>query len=413
MAYNPDDPAVRKLAREVADELTGNILPFWQSRVHTPLAPGRFLGRVTGRGEADYGAPLGAILISRVLWAFAAAYRVVGQESYLEVADDAKRLIIDHFMDPEYGGVYWAVDGRNPSARIDDKKQIYACGFAIYGLSEMYRACGDEEALDCAKRLFGSIERHSHDCRLGGYFEAFARDWRPIGDMRLSDKDENDAKTMNTHLHILEPYTNLYRVWKDAELEGRIRELVDIFCGRILDPATGHLRLFFDEKWNCHRDIISYGHDIEASWLLHEAALALGDAPTLARVEPVVKRIAAASAEGLTPEGAMVYENLVDRGHLDTDRHWWVQAENVVGNFNLYQHFGDLTALEAALKCWEYVKGNLVDRSQGEWHWSVRADGSVNLDDDKAGFWKCPYHNGRMCLEIMERAATGDGRARD
>ena len=229
------------------------------------------------------------------------------------------------------------------------------------------------------------------------------RQWGEIADMRLSEKDANERKTMNTHLHILEPYANLYRVWKDSLLEQQLRNLIDVFITRILDKETYHLNLFFDDDWDSKYHIISYGHDIEASWLIHEAALVLDDKDLLKKVEPVIVKIAEAAAEGFTPENGMIYESNLDKHHVDRDRHWWVQAETVVGYMNIYQHFGDHKSLERALRCSDYIKNNLIDHEQGEWFWSIKANGEINRDDDKAGFWKCPYHNGRMCMEIIER----------
>ena len=392
----------KRLRDEVRGELLTNILPFWMRKMPDESFGG-FYGRMSGTGELDKKAPKGAILTSRILWTFSAAYRVLQDPELIGFAARAREYLATYFVDSVNGGVYWSINHDNTP--LDTKKQIYTLGFAIYGLSEFYRATGDPEALDYAKDLFNAIERWSFDSRKNGYFEAFTREWNEIKDMRLSEKDENERKTMNTHLHILEPYANLYRAWKDPMLERQLRNLIGLFLDKILDKEAGHLNLFFDDDWNNRRRIISYGHDIEASWLLHEAALVLGDPGTLALVEPAVKRIAEASREGLTTDGAMIYENIVDRGTLDTDRHWWVQAENIVGNVNLYQHFGDTSALRRAVDCWEFVKANIVDRQGGEWFWSVKADGSVNTTDDKAGFWKCPYHNGRMCLEIIERAS--------
>jgi len=392
------DIAVMK--KEVQDELVNDILPFWMNKM-IDSENGGFYGRITGREKLMPEAEKGAILNARILWTFSAAYRLLKKPEYLETATRAKRYIIDHFYDKEYGGVYWSVDYKGEP--LDTKKQIYAIGFAIYGLSEYHRATGDQEALDYAIRLFESIEEHSFDTKKNGYCEALTREWGEIADMRLSDKDENERKTMNTHLHILEPYTNLYRVWKDKRLEKQLRNLIKLFTTKILNIRTGHLELFFDDDWTSKYRIISYGHDIEASWLIHEAALVLGDPEVLAKVEPLVEYIAAAADEGLTPDGAMVYEMLEDKGKTDTERHWWVQAENVVGHVNLYQYFDDEVALQKAFRCWNFIKEHLIDRVNGEWHWSVFFDGSVNVSEDKAGFWKCPYHNGRMCMEIIER----------
>ena len=402
---------IEKLSREMREELESNILPFWIEKM-TDEVHGGFYGRMTGAGELIPQAEKGAILNARILWSFSAAYRVLGRPEYLAAATHAKRYLIDRFYDKEFGGVYWSLDFQGQP--LDTKKQIYALGFAIYGLSEYCRATGDEEALSYAIKLFESIEEYSFDPVQGGYFEAFTREWGEIADMRLSDKDQNERKTMNTHLHILEPYANLYRVWKDPRLEKQLRGLIDIFTGKILNRRNGHLELFFDDDWHSKYEIFSYGHDIEASWLLHEAALVLGDGEVLAKVEPRVKFIARAADVGLNPDGSMIHEKNCGRigdpaalfygCEMDDDLHWWVQAENVVGHVNLWQHFGDEKALEVAARCWEFIKSHLVDRTGGEWLWSVDRFGHPNLVDDKAGFWKCPYHNTRMCLEVIERA---------
>ena len=385
------------LRNEVQEVLTTNILPYWIHRMIDTR--GGFYGRINGNDELVPEADKGAILNARILWTFSAAYRLLRRKDYLQVATRAKRVIINDFFDKEYGGIYWSL--KNNGIPSDTKKQIYALGFAIYGLSEYHRATGDEEALNYAIRLFRDIEAHSFDTVKNGYREATTRDWQEIADMRLSEKDANERKTMNTHLHILEPYTNLYRVWKDEQLKEQIRNLVLLFIEKIKHPDTHHLQLFFDDDWNSKHSIISYGHDIEASWLIHEAALELGDTELLAKVEPVIQQIAVAASEGLTDNGGMMYET--NGTETDTDYHWWVQAETVVGYLNIYQHFGDKESLEKSLRCWDFIKNHLIDHTHGEWLWSVHADGTPNHEDDKAGFWKCPYHNGRMCMEIIER----------
>ena len=393
---------ITTLRTEVEHELTTGILPFWMEKM-TDNVQGGFYGRIDGDDNLHADAPKGAILNARILWTFSAAYRLLRKPEYLETATRAKRYIIDKFYDNDFGGVYWSLTADGEP--LDDKKQIYAQGFAIYGLSEYARATGDREALDYAVKLFETVEKYSFDRARNGYIEAFTREWQPIEDMRLSDKDENTSKTMNTHLHILEPYANLYRVWKDERLERQLRNMLDLFTGKILNKKTYHLDLFFDNCWHTDGNIISYGHDIEASWLIHEAALVLGDEALLKRIEPVVVNIARAADEGLNPDGSMIYERFTAEDRTDRELHWWVQAENVVGHVNLYQHFGDEKALDTAMKCWQFIKDKIIDHANGEWHWSLMPDGSVNRRDDKAGFWKCPYHNGRMCMEIIERFA--------
>ena len=285
---------IKKMKQEMEEELVSNILPFWINRM-TDEVNGGFYGRITGREEVKPEAEKGAILNARILWTFSAAYRLLRRPEYLETATRAKRTLIDRFYDNEFGGVYWSLDYKgNP---LDTKKQIYALGFAIYGLSEYARATGDDEALAYAIRLFETIEEHSFDPVKNGYCEALTREWGEIADMRLSDKDENERKTMNTHLHILEPHTNLLRVWKDTRLERQLRNLIGLFTERILNIKTGHLELFFNDDWVSKYRIVSYGHDIEASWLIHEAALVLGDKDLLEKVEPLVEYIAAAADE--------------------------------------------------------------------------------------------------------------------
>ena len=387
--------------KEMQDVLTGNILPFWIDKM-VDHENGGFYGRIDGYGNLPADAEKGGILNARILWTFSAAYRVLGKSEYLEMATRAKDYIIAHFIDREYGGTYWSLDYKgNPK---DTKKQFYAIGFMIYGLSEYVRATGDKEALDYAIQLFECIEEHSLDVIYNGYIEACTREWGEIADMRLSDLDANYPKSQNTHLHIIEPYANLYRVWKDERLEKALRNMINIFTDKILNPETNHLDLFFEKDWTRGAGHLeSYGHDIECSWLMHEAALVLGDAEVLKKVEEIVPLVAKASEKGLNPDGSMIHEANLDTGHVDDDLHWWVQAEAVVGFYNIYQHFGDESALDKSLQCWQYIKDNLIDYEGGEWYWSRRPDGTLNLDDDKAGFWKCPYHNGRMCLEIIER----------
>ena len=417
------------LKHEMQDVLEQNILRFWIRRMPDE-ENGGFLGRIDGQGVAHPEAEKGAILNARILWAFSASYRVLKKPEYLEMATRAKRYLIDRFFDQEYGGVYWSLDSTGQPK--DTKKQFYAIGFAIYGLTEYARATGDPEALDYALELFDCIEEHAFDPVNNGYIEACTREWGEIADMRLSELDANYPKSQNTHLHIIEPYTNLYRCLKEMReaslcnyvpsigavlpvevtvpretfdrVGAALRNLIGIFTNRILNPETHHLDLFFGMDWTRGAGRLeSYGHDIECSWLMHEAALVLGDPQVLSRVEDVVKMVAKASEKGLNADGSMVHEANLDTGYVDTERHWWVQAETVVGFINIYQYFGDEEALQKALRCWQYIKDHLIDRQGGEWWWSCDPDGNVNHRDDKAGFWKCPYHNSRMCVELLER----------
>lgn len=424
-----DSHIVATMKMEMQDVLENNILRFWLDKMQDE-ENGGFYGQMTGRGQLIKEADKGAILNARILWSFSAAYRVMGKKEYLEAATRAKEYFISHFIDHEYGGVFWSLDYQGQPK--DTKKQFYAIGFAIYGLSEYARATGDHEALDYAIQLYENIEEHALDHVYNGYIEACTREWGVMEDMRLSDLDANYPKSQNTHLHIIEPYTNLYRCMREfqaaqscnyvpaigavlpvaitvpqetfARVEASLRNLIHIFTDHILNPATHHLDLFFEMDWTRGAGHLeSYGHDIECSWLMHEAALVLGDKDILNKVEPIVREVAKASEKGLNPDGSMIHEANLDAGTVDDDLHWWVQAENVVGWMNIYQYFGDEDALQKALHGWEYIKQNLIDKENGEWYWSRHKDGSLNLDDDHAGFWKCPYHNSRMCMEILER----------
>lgn len=378
-------------------ELEENILRFWSEKMIDHKFGG-FYGTIDGHNRLVAQANKGAVMHMRILWTFSAAYRVLGNPSYREVADHAYAYVCQHFIDHEFGGVYWEVDYLgNP---VQSKKQTYAQGFALYAFSEYYRATKVPDALELSIGLFKLIESFCKDSVKGGYWEAFTQDWQPLEDMRLSDKDENEAKTMNTHLHILEPYTNLLRIWPDDDLLRAQRELIGTFSGKIYNPQTGHLQLFFNEDWQVKGTVVSYGHDIESAWLLWEAAEMIGDQDLLNKIEPICLHIAEAAREGLMDDGSMAYE--LKGNYLDKERHWWVQAEAVVGFSYMHRlnNDEDYKGISAAL--WKYIRQQLVDSENGEWYWSRLDNGDVNRVEDKAGFWKCPYHNGRMCLEMIE-----------
>jgi mannobiose 2-epimerase len=388
------------LKAEVKEELVSNILPFWMTKM-IDSKNGGFLGRIDGYGRVQEDADKGCVLNARILWTFSSAYRILKNPEYLKTAKRSKDYLLDHFFDNEYGGVYWLLD--HNGRMKDGKKQIYAQAFAIYGLSEYYRITNDRNCLEKAIDLFRLIEKYSYDNKLDGYFEAFNREWGTIDDLRLSAKDANEKKTMNTHLHVLEAYTNLYRVWQDDHLKKQLRGLINVFTDKIVNSQTFNLKMFFDEEWNDKTDLVSYGHNIESSWLIYEAALVLGDKDVTGKVKNICLRIAMSSEEGLMADGSMIYEKFFSSGHIDTDRHWWVQAETVVGFLNAFTLSEKEEYLDKSLKAWRFIADNLVDPKNGEWYWSVDKNLQPNLKDDKAGFWKCPYHDSRMCLEIIER----------
>lgn len=382
------------LAEALRNNLRECILPYWSNKMVDPA--GGFYGRRDGFDRLDPDAPKGAILNARILWSYAAAYNAIKDPQYLEMATRARDYILAHFIDREFGGAYWSV--KADGTPDDTKKQFYAIAFIIYGLSEYYRATGDEESLRVAMELFDSIEQHSRDRVKGGYIEAATREWAPIADMRLSEKDSNASKTMNTHLHIIEGYTALLRVSCDERVLEATKGLLRIFLDRIIDPATGHLNLFFNDDWEREDDTYSYGHDIEASWLLVETAEVIGDPELLAETLAVCRKVALAALEGRNADGSMIYERHAD-GRLDCELHWWVQAENVVGQMYLAAYHDMPGQLDRAAETFAYIQRELVDPVEGEWYWSRLPDGTINRRDDKAGFWKCPYHNSRACLE--------------
>ena len=381
--------------REVRNVLTENILPYWL-RLQDPR--GGFYGEVTSDGTVLADAPRGVILNARLIWSFAAAYRVFPQAEYLQAALHARDWFLAHFCDPEYGGVYWSVapDG----TPLDAKKQLYAQGFAIYGLSELYQVTRDGEVLERAVALYRVVESRFSDPENGGYVEALARDFSPLEDMSLSAHDINADKTMNSHLHLLEAYANLYRVWPDPGLKARVEALLGLVGTRIMAP-DGHLQLYFRRDWSVLPGGISYGHDIETSWLALECAFALQDPEVVSRVRPWALAMGHAGNEGLLPDGSLRYERLLD-GTYDDSRQWWVQAETVVGNLWLWKYHGEAAAAGTALRAWSYIRDHLVDRRDGEWWWAVLPDGSLDLSQPKAGFWKYPYHNTRMCLQVLQ-----------
>ena len=387
-------------SEELLEELT-NILSYWQGNT-IDHEYGGFIGQIDHFNRIIPQAAKGAVLNTRILWTFSAAYNFAGEEAYLHTAHRTFDYLKKYFLDSENGGIIWQVD--HAGKALNTRKQTYAQGFGIYGFSEYFRASGDQESLTLAQELFFNIEKYCLDAQFGGYLEALSCEWKPMEDMRLSEKDANFPKSMNTHLHILEPYTNLYRVWKNDHLATQIKSLIRVFLDHIIDPVTGHFNLFFDRDWTVRSEIISYGHDIEGAWLLTEAAAVLGDQELMKEVEAVALRMAEITiAEGMAGDGSLYYEKAGKDGHLDTDRHWWPQAEAMIGLLNAWQISGDEKFLQKSMDVWQFIKSKMIDHQHGEWYWCVDTNGVPATDQDKAGFWKCPYHNSRACMEAISR----------
>lgn len=372
------------------------IIGFWSTKM-LDTQRGGFYGRIDGFGVLHPDADKSVILNTRILWTFSAAAR----QGFAEAEPFAHRAyayIRQYFIDAENGGVFWMLDCEGRP--VDTKKQVYAQAFAIYALSEYYRFCQHQESLQLALDIFYLMEKHALDREKGGYLDAFSREWTLLDDLRLSDKDANAAKTQNTHLHIFEAYANLYKARPDAEVGQSLHKLLNLFVDKFIDPATAHIHLFFDVDWKLESDIVSYGHDIEASWLLWDAAVALGDETLMEQLKPICIRIAEVTfAEAVDSEGAIINEWHPSKGFRDTDRVWWVQVEAILGFLYAWRHTGELRYKSAAEKIWAFCLEKLPESADGEWFWSVDAEGTPNRMEDLAGPWKCPYHTSRVCLE--------------
>lgn len=387
------------LLKEIETDLTENILPFWTENSIDP--EGGFHGVITNSGEAVAGSPKGGVLNSRILWTFSKAYGIYGLEEYKMMADRAQREFIDRFIDPAYGGVYWMI---NPDGSIKDgTKQTYCLAYGIYGLSEHFRVTGNRESLDAAIGIFRTLEDIVHDKTKGGYIETFSREWKKPESKGVDGK-AGAVKTMNTHIHVLEAYTSLYSVWPDEEVRECISELIDILQSRLYDSRTRHLILFCDDDWNSLEEVHSYGHDIETSWLLCEAAEAVCDPGRLEKVrKQAVEMTDAVLSEGRNGNGSMIYEKN-SKGYM---RHlaWWPQCETVIGCLNAWEVTGDRKYFDAAKKTWEYIRTHFIDRENGEWFRRLSAEGEPFLREPKASEWNCPYHNSRMGYEALKRLA--------
>lgn len=376
------------------------ILQYWQQHA-IDNSNGGFWGKISNENITDEKAAKGAVLHARILWTFSAAYKITGDKSHLQTAHRAFNFIFSFFRDDEYGGVFWSVNSKGE--RLDSRKQFYGLAFTLYGMSEYYSATKNEAALAFSKHLFECIERYSFDEKNNGYYEALSRDWKPIADLRLSAKDVNTSKTMNTHLHIIEAYANLYKIWQDERLKKQIENLLYLFDEYFIDKQTHHFTLFFDDVWKEKPDVISYGHDIEASWLLLQCAQIIDNREWKSVYQKHAKAIADATLEGLDSDGGLWYEYDSKHNQLIKQKHWWPQAEAMIGFLNAYQVSGNELYLNKSLKTWLFTQTYILDKKNGEWFWGIDDAHKVMANEDKAGFWKCPYHNARACMEVMKR----------
>lgn len=382
---------------EVTQELTHNILPFYLNYV-IDWEHGGFYGLITHNLTIQPEAPKALVQNSRILWAFAQAYRELGDPIYRDIADRAFHYLLDYFWDNQSGGLYWLLDYQGRP--LEPIKMIYGQAFGIYGLSEYYLATGSEESLAKAIALYRLIEEYCHDSDFGGYFEGGNQNWTPLTGVSVDHVPA--AKTMNTHLHVLEAYTNLLRAWADPSLQATLKTLIQVTLQHLIDPDSGHFKLHFDAAWQSQSNHLSYGHDIEGSWLLVEAAEVIGDHELEQPVKQIALKIAQTTlAEGLDADGGLFNEGS-PAGITDSNKDWWPQAEAMIGFLNAYQLTRQPHFLEASLNSWQFVQQYLIDKQHGEWFLAVNREGTPHLRE-KTGPWKAPYHNGRACMEVKRR----------
>lgn len=384
------------LAHEVRRELTDRIIPFWK-RLRDD-EHGGYYGYMDFDLKVDKEYEKGCILNSRILWFFANAYMTLKDKSLLAEAAHAYSFMREHCEDKEYGGVFWSVtyDG----LPLDTTKHIYNQAFAIYALSSYYAASNDSSALDFAMSLFEKIETIGTDSY--GYLESFNRKWELEDNDKLSENGLLADKTMNTLLHVLEAYTELYRVNKDEKVRSALVKILDAFRNQVYNEKTNRLEVFFDEKMNTISDLYSYGHDIEASWLLDRAATVLSDDKIKADTNAYTNKLVAEVYKEALADGAM--NNECFKGVVDTTRVWWVQAEAMVGFCNCYEKTGEEKYKDITEQLWDYIKNYIIDKREGsEWFWDLDKDNNPVSRKPIVEPWKCPYHNGRMCMEIIRR----------
>lgn len=381
---------------EVLADLKDNILPFWTSHICDPA--GGFFGAVRNDGVPVVTEDKGSVLNARILWTFSCAYRHFGLESHKAIADRAASYFLSHFIDNRHGGVYWSL---RPDGTVSNNiKQSYATAFGIYGTAEHYRATGDMNSLEAAKKLFRTLQDKVHDSKWKGYYEVFGDDYN------LTDTDGVDGvsgavKTMNSHIHIMEAYTTLYRIWPDSEVRDALVELVNILQNRLYSKRTGHLILYCDEKWKPLKDIDSFAHDIETSWLLTETADALGIDSMTATIRKQSLQMVDAALSGQRADGVM--RDWHDTSGYAGKLSWWAQCETIIGCVNAWQLSGEEKYLDTALKVWSYVKGHFIDHRHGDWLKNLNADGTPLAGDMKVSEWNCPYHSCRMGFEMLNR----------
>jgi cellobiose epimerase len=386
------------LAKEFHTELIA--IADWWAAYAPDREQGGFYGEIAIDNQPVAEASKGIILNARILWFFSEVAQVVDNPDYRACATRAYEYIAAHFVDREYGGVYWELSARGQI--INSKKQLYAQAFTIYALSSYFQLTQDAHALQLAQSCFDLIEQHGIDLEREGYLEAFTREWGVIDDLRLSEKDLNFPKSQNTHLHILEAYTRMYKVDTREQVQAALRYNIDMFDKYMIDKNTYHLRMFMDLEWKDHSPGYTYGHDIEASWLIAQALESLGDHEYAQTFTPGLLNIVEVTLrEALGDHGEVIDSFDFASQNINADSVWWVQAEALVGFLYAYSTTDEERYFQAAKNVWQFIKDYQIDHQQGEWFWLSRLSAKNTDEYYKAGFWKCPYHNGRAMLEAV------------
>lgn len=385
------------MLEEVKAHLLNDIIPFWKNLRDDEF--GGYYGYMDYDLKVDKKAVKGCILNSRITWFFANAYTILKDESLLEEAKHGFAFMKEHCMDKENGGIFWSM--KYDGTPEDTTKHTYNQAFSIYALSSYYEATHDEEALAMAKELFHIIETKCTDEI--GYKEAFDKEFHEVENDKLSENGVIAEKTMNTLLHVFEAYTELYRVAKLPEVKERLEWIMDTFADKVYNPKLHRQEVFFDRNMNTILDLHSYGHDIETAWLMDRGVEVLGEKKYEEKMTPITKDLTAEIYKVAFDGHSLANE--CEKGVVNVHRIWWVQAETVIGFLNGWQKDPSRTEyLDAAKSEWQFIKDHVMDKRQGsEWFWEVDQSGKPYEGRPIVEPWKCPYHNGRMCFEVIRR----------
>lgn len=385
-------------AKVFKEHLEKNLIPFWNKLKDEEN--GGFYGYVGSDGKPDTKSVKGVILNSRILWFYSTAYQLLKKTELLEMADHAYKFLTDFCFDSQYGGVYWSVN--YDGTVCDDTKHTYNQSFAIYALSAYYQASGKKDALNMAYVLYRVIEEKCRD--ENGYLEAFRRDFTPASNEKLSENGVLAERTMNTLLHVLEAYSELYKADTFYAVGDSIRWILKLFQKKVYNPEKKICEVFFDSDYHSLIDLESYGHDIETAWLIDRGCSVLDDAAYKKEMLPITNGLAEAAYRNAFDKTQHGLNNEREGNKVDSRKIWWVQAESVVGFYNAYQKQPqNKEYLQAAEEIWEFIRSSVVDPDSGEWIECVPADKKPDPKQALVHPWKCPYHNGRMCMEMIQR----------